>query len=99
MLTKLRAELLSQMQNQVVVEHDLRAFFGTTVAVRDSAAIWDVPSLAVEALRSVVSGMQADTDAHDETALARECLDIIKQPAGNSLPPKFRQHVEVLDLG
>jgi hypothetical protein len=53
------------MQNQVIVEHDLRAFFEEAVAVGDSAAIGDVPSLAVQALRRVVSGMQPDANPQD----------------------------------
>jgi hypothetical protein len=61
-LSGLGARLPGQMQNEFVVEHDLLAFLDESVAACGSAAIGDVTSFAVEALRRVVSGMQANAN-------------------------------------
>jgi hypothetical protein len=52
------------MQNQFVVEYDLRTFWEEVVVVCDSAAIENISSLAVEALRRVVSGMQSNANPY-----------------------------------
>ena len=53
------------MHYEVIVKHYACALFHEAISVRNSASIWDVATLHIEALGGVVARMQSDSDPHN----------------------------------
>jgi hypothetical protein len=86
------------MQDKIVVERDALAFANVAVAVGQSPAVWNVPTLDVQTLGSVVAGMKPDGNAHFAEPPRYLALGMIEQAGTDPLPLKPRQHIEVLNL-